>query len=151
MIVGSLGAAYLYLSEHTVLVTERNKILSEIKESSYADNDKFDETYNQFVAHQKTAMEVFGDTAASGGVTKEKITAVSLPEWAKAEMLAKQMQQMNVSDAKRKKADAVLLYITLRKEEASMYINILNNEVGSSDKLIEIRKQIDETVGKING
>ena len=151
VVVGSLGAAYLYLSTHSVLTTERNKILSEIKESSFADNDKFDETYNLFVAHQKTALAIFGDTAAGGGLTQEKITTISLPEWSKAEMLAKQMQQMKVSDAKHKKADAVLLYITLRKEEASMYINILNNEAGASDKLLEIRKQIDETVEKING
>lgn len=151
VIVGSLGAAYLYLSEHTVLASERNKILSEMKEGSYADNEKFDETYNQFVEHQQTAMEILRDTAANAGLTKEKITTVSLPEWSKAEMQAKQMQNMNVSDAKHKKADAVLLYITLRKEEANMYINILNNEAGAPEKMIEIRKQIDETVGKING
>ena len=149
--IGSLGVSFLFLSSHTVETAARSKVLSEIKEGGYADNDKFDETYNKFVEHQKTALAVFSDTAATGGISKEKITAVSLPEWAKAATLARQMQQMKVSPTKHKKADAVLEYINLREEEANIYINILNNDASAPDKLIEIRKQLDETVDKING
>jgi rhomboid protease GluP len=151
VIVASIAIPFLYLDKHKVTPAERNSILAEIKEGSYADNDKFDETYNQFIEHQKTAMDIFKDTAANEGIIKEKITSVAAPQWEQAELLAKQMQRMNVSGGKHKKADAVLVYILLRKEEIAMYINVLNNISGSSDKLEEIRKQIDETVEKING
>ncbi len=152
VILGTVGGSYLYLSEHTASDTERTKILSELKESAYADNDKFDESYNKFIEHQTKAIQTLESTDFSPNVQGiKKLNDIALPEWDKAITLVMQMKQMNVSDAKHKKADAVLTYINLRKEEVNMFINILNNEAGASEKLIEIRKQIDETVGKING
>ncbi len=152
VILGTIGGSFLYLSEHTASSTERTKILSELKESAYEDNDKFIENYNKFIEHQKTAMQVLDSIDMTANLESiKKINEIALPEWDKASTLVMQMKQMNVSKAQHKKADAVFTYISLRKEEANMYINILNKQDGASDKLQEIRKQIDETVGKING
>ena len=154
VIIAALVIPFLYLDKHKVASTERNSILKEIKEGSYADNDRFDETYNQFIGNQKTALEILENkknTSLDNVTLIKQLNETALPEWEKAETLARQMQQMNVSPTKHTKADAVLAYILLRKEELAMYINVLNNINGSTEKLGEIRKQIDETVGKING
>lgn len=149
----SLIIPFSYLGQNNIPAGDRNKILSEIEESSFSDNDDFNVAYNQFVEKQTKALEVL-ERSTNESVDKneiiKKLTEISLPEWEKASLLANQMQRMNVSPGKHKKAEAVLTYIELRKEEVTAYIDTLNNIEGATEKLSAVRKQIDNAVGKIN-
>lgn len=146
VIILTIGAAYSYLAEHKTAFSEREKILGEIKEGSYKDDDLFNKRYSDFINNQDKAMEVWKDTTSSPAEMKQKLSDVSLSEWNKADATANEMQQMDVGPLKKKKGRAVMAYVLLRKAEIAAAIQVLNNEAGSPEKLDSLRGEINKVV-----
>jgi rhomboid protease GluP len=151
VIVASIGICVVYLLINKGTEKDRKEMQESVKEGLSKDAQKYLTTYNEFVAIQSKAVEVLNDTASniSDEEKKQRISTISLPEWDKATLLVNAMTTMDVSNTQKEKAKSILTYINLRKEEASMYLNYLNNENGASEKVTEIRKQIDDIVTKL--
>jgi len=141
----TIGGAYGYLGQNKIDPEQRNAVMNEMKESSYNDTEKFNDKYNEFVELQDKALSVFSDTTiGSDEMLQQKLNQISLPLWQKAELLVKEMQQMDVSTIFHKKADNLSKYLQLRKEE----IKVINEMKTPADrqKVQEIRDKIDSVV-----
>ncbi len=147
ILLATIAGAYGYLQKNEVPASERNAVVSEIKGASYADGEKFNNKYNQFIELQDKALAVLSDTTLTDETLRQQLNETSLPQWQKAETLAKEMQLMNVSDDMHKKANTVLEYVQLRKEEVAI-INemIINRTPTDTKKLEEIRNKINNVV-----
>jgi hypothetical protein len=74
------GGSFFYLQQHKSTGEERNKIMSELKSAGYKDNEKFDNSYQQFIEMQDKALAVLGDTTITDEVRDNKLKETSLPE-----------------------------------------------------------------------
>ena len=144
--IGTLSISFAYLNQHQTSLIERDKILAELKQSDFKDNDKFNERYNEVIEKQKLAIAVFGDTTLNPDATKTKLTTFSLQLWNESEVIAKNIMLLDVSIEQHKKAETLLKYILLRKEEIETAVKVLNGEEGASEKLIEVRTRMDKVV-----
>ncbi len=149
IIIATAGIAYVYLDTHKASITEREKIMNELGESNFKDAEKFNKKFDEFVEKQKEALAIMDDTIATPAALKINLQKTSAPLWKQNETIAKELQQMQVSPAQHKKADAVLAYILLRKEELGIALRVLDNEPGASEKLQQVRLQIQETMNEI--
>ncbi|MEP7255666.1 MAG: rhomboid family intramembrane serine protease [Ferruginibacter sp.] len=143
----TLAGAYGYLQKNEVPASERNAVLNEIKGASYADGEKFNNRYNQFIELQDKALAVLSDTTLTDEALQQQLNETSLPQWQKAETLAKEMQLMDVSDDMHKKANTVLEYIQLRKEEVAIIKEMIANKTPTDTKKLEdVRNKINNVV-----
>ncbi|MEJ7610098.1 MAG: hypothetical protein WKF88_02850 [Ferruginibacter sp.] len=143
LIILTVGIGYAYLTKHKASAEARNKALAEMKAGSFKDDRKFTTRYNEFVINQNKALEVFDDTLATPEVMKQKLTEISLPEWNKAEGIAKEMQAMELGPEKQKKAAAVMDYVHLRKAEIEAAKLVLSGEPAGLQQLDSIRGKIN--------
>ena len=143
----TIAAAFFYLQQNTASVTDRKDILNEVQNARYKDSEKFNDKYNQFVELQDKAMSVFNDSAVMNETFRNNLKTIALPNWEKAEVTAKELQQLNVSGTMMKKANNVLEYVMLRKEEISILIEMIDKPDQSNDtRLAAVREKIERIV-----
>ena len=147
VLLATIAGAYGYLQKNEVPPSERNAVMSEIKGASYADGEKFNNKYNQFIELQDKALVVLSDTTLTDETLQQQLNETSLPQWQKAETLAKEMQLMDISDDMHKKANTVLEYIQLRKEEVAIIKEMIANKTPTDTKKLEdVRNKINNVV-----
>lgn len=146
VVLVTIAAGYLYLDQHRVSQAIRETALQEVKGASYTDAERYTEKYNQFVELQDRALAPLKDTTLTDEKLAEQLKQQSLPQWEKAELLAKEMQNMDISDAMKKKAATVLEYIQLRKEEILAIEEIVNKTQTDATRLNQVREKINTVV-----
>ncbi len=141
----TIGGAYGYLQQNKIGSENRDKILTELKDlTTYKDSEKFNDKYNEFVDLQDKALPVLYDSTLKGDAYGKKLDETVMPLWEKAEALANEMKTMNVNETMLKKAQNVLEYVQLRKQELAIRKERITNE---SDSLLI---QQNGVVDKIN-
>jgi rhomboid protease GluP len=145
----TLGVAVFYLQQNKMPVSSAKAIKEEIKDATYKDNEKYNTSYNEFVACQTNAINILNDTALQVADKKNKINNTAMEEWQKATTIVQTMKNMDVSKEKKEKLDHIMNYINLRKEEALLHVKVLENDPLAEQKLNEIIKQIDDLVSTI--
>ncbi len=146
IVVVTFGISFAFLDQHKSPVADRKKILSEVKEGSFKDDDKFNQNYNDFVESQNVALKVFSDTTLDNAGMKKALTAFAVPEWDKAEVKMKAAQFMDISPAKKKKTDIVLQYIDLRKQEIAAAFKVLDKTENAQAGLDSVREKINTII-----
>jgi rhomboid protease GluP len=143
----SCSAAFYYLQQNTSTQEERKQATTFIEAASFKDADAFNEAYNQFIDLQDEALKPLKDTVMATAEVVEKIRTVSIPKWDEAEIIARKLQQMNISEAQHKKADAVLTYVQLRKKDALLRMEYLSSPSDSSlNKIMQNNLALDTAV-----
>lgn len=141
IIIISCAISSAYLSAHKASGDDRAKISAQIKEGAYKDNDTFDDKYNEFVEFQIIALAPL-DSNYTQDVLSRKLSEISIPAWEKASAIAGGLKDLDVSPAKQQKADAVMQYILLRKEQLQLLKNFTNNDSAFTEKNNELNKKI---------
>jgi rhomboid protease GluP len=137
-----------YLQQHKGDARVRAQVLSEINNEAFKDNEKFIASYNQFIVLQEKAMTPWKDSSINETERSLQLQQKALPEWEKAEVLAKEMQLYDISPDMHNKANAVLQYIQLRKEEIKAFGEVVNTKTGEQ-KLIDIRNKLNQVVAPL--
>jgi len=141
----TIAGVYGYLQQNKTGTENREKILAEVKDATYKDNDKFNDTYNVFVELQDEALAVvYDDSTVTGELYKSKLDEMAMPKWQKALALANEMKSMEVNETKQKKAANIILYIQLRIEEIA-----IRKEM-ATDNSPSVINRSNELVNKIN-
>lgn len=149
IILLSAGASYYYLAEHKAPVEERQKILAEVKDAGFKDNDKFASLYSDFIRLQEKATGS-KDSSLTDAALKQKLQEISAPAWNSAEEIATRMQLLNVSEVQHKKADALLEYITLRRQEINAIIAVIDSGQSLLPQLHQIQDKLNVVLQKLN-
>lgn len=128
----TIGGAYGYL--------QQNKDLG-----------KFMVTYSEFSEIEEKAIAPLNDTTLTDPELKNKIDSLCYPLWAEAETKLKTANSYQVSPAMHTKADKLLEYVQLRKQELDIYIKLING--GKSEDLMpqlnEVRNNINSLVEQL--
>ncbi len=145
VLVITIGGAYGYLQQNKTGTENRDKILAEVKDATtYRDIEKFDTKYNEFVELQKSAITIMYDSTLTSEVYIKQLNEIVQPQWEKAEVLMKETKAMDVSDSMHKKADYVIEYIQLRKQEVALRKEMV------TDKSDTVIVRLNEIIDKIN-
>jgi rhomboid protease GluP len=134
-----------YLQMHKGDPKLREKLASEINNEAFKDNEKFIASYKQFIVLQENAMLAWKDSSITETERSLQLKQKALPEWEKAEALAKAMQGYDISPDSHNKANAVLQYVQLRKEEIAAFNEMVSTKSGEQ-KLMDIRKKLNLVV-----
>ena len=124
--IAKIGGAYSYL--------QQNK-----------DHGKFITALNEFADMEDKAIAPLKDTTLTDPELKNKIDSLCYPLWRQAETKLKATSVYQVSPAMHTKADKLLEYVQLRKQELDIYIKLINT--GKSEDLIP---QLNEVRNRIN-
>jgi len=136
VVLATLGITYGYLQQNKDLGGERNAVLNDPKGAVYSEAKKFNDNYIAICKQQEKSLAVFTDTTLTDETMQKQLNEVSMPEWRKAELLVKKMQLMDVSEAMHSRANSILEYIQLRKEEIAVNNDMVrNNSPDGSKKL----------------
>ena len=151
IIIGTtIICSYLYLDKNKVSAAEHNKALAEVKEATYKDQEKFEDKYNLFIELQDKALAVISDSTLKEENYLQHLNETAMPQWVKAEELAKEMKTMDVSDSMKQKAVHIMTYIQLRKEELGIRKEMIANKSEALHiKLYDIINRINEEVEKL--
>jgi rhomboid protease GluP len=145
VVLATVGISYAFLQNNKVDSGTRNQVLHLVKDDS-KDAEEFNSKYNEVIEMQDKALAVLQDTTLGNEAMKVKLKEISLPLWEKAEELTWKMQKLNVSEANKKKAEDLLAYISLRKDEISVMNMVLDQKADATVKLIKTRTRIDSVV-----
>ncbi len=126
----SIVGVFAYLQQHPGNQRERAEVLSELQESSHKDNDKFNNVLIEFDKINKEVSTSLGDTSLNNNfeLLVKKIDEEGIPGWDKAEKLIRSTVSFDVSNAAHLKAEKLLKYIGLRKEELNIMKQIVTSE-----------------------
>lgn len=152
IIIVSAAVTYSYLSTHISSEETRAKVLAELKANDFKDTELFNEKYNAFVELQDKALAVYNDTTLSDAAKRDQLMEKSLPYWSKAELLAQEMQSLDVSPEFLQKGLVVKEYIELRKKELFVMQQILsgNNSDSVNSNLQVLNNSINRKVSEMN-
>jgi rhomboid protease GluP len=140
----TVGGAYAYLEQNKTGTENRNKILAEVKDATYKDYDKFTAKYVEFIDLQDKALTAVYDSTVTGEAYIKQLDETALPQWEKGIALANEMKTMNVNEAMHKRAENILTYIQLRKDEIT-----IRKEM-TTDKSDTVITRLNEVIEKIN-
>ncbi|MES2776659.1 MAG: rhomboid family intramembrane serine protease [Bacteroidota bacterium] len=150
LILITVGVAYGYLQQNSVSDTERREITNAVKTESYKDNSKFQTQLKSFDEFHSQARDYFSDTSLTDQDFKTKIAEVSLPAWKNAEEAIAATKAYDISPESHAKADKLLEYIGLRKEELEILKQMLAE--GSTEDLLQkletVRTKADAVYGE---
>lgn len=150
ILIVTIGATAAYLSNHKESAENRNKALTEVKAADYKGNEKFNDLFNEMVKLQDEAIAVYKKEITDEMLVKE-LSETSMPLWNQAELVAKQMQGLDISPDMHKKADAVLEYVELRRKEITLITDIIvNKSVIGEHQLGLVRKKMEEVLEKFD-
>ena len=139
-----------YLQQNKVPFSERQQIVSEIKDGSHKDTDQFGEEYNKFVHLQDTALAPLrAPGAAFNDSLKQQLIEISIPAWKSAETIATRLQQMDVGVRAHKKAGLVSKYVALREEEINLILGMINKQPGEAEKHDSLSLQINSILTEL--
>jgi len=134
-----------YLSEHKGNSKQRTAILQEIKNASFKDDAKFDESYTEFLSFQEKALAVKSEGNTDAKYTKQ-LTEIVIPNWKFAETLAKKMQNYSVSAVKKNTAGKLTAYAILRQQETGVLLEIHQTNPDDASERLKI---ISDKLSKI--
>jgi len=144
VVLATIGISYAFLQNNQVDAGTRKQQLEMVKGDS-KDAAAFYDNIRIISGMEDSALKPLQDSLTNEE-TKTKLKEISLPLWQKAEGLVRQMQQMDVTNDQKKKADNLLEYILLRQEQISILNQVLDEKAGANDKLTEIGNKIDSVV-----
>jgi len=147
----SLGIAYGYLQQNKTGSETRDKILTEVKDASYEDSEKFDAVLKEIEAIEEKAIAPLNDTTLTDPELKSKIDSLCYPLWISAETKLKATEQYDISASMHARAAKLVEYAKLRKEELDIYIKLITT--GKSEDLIpqlnDVRKRMNDLGSEI--
>ncbi len=146
IILLTVAGAYSYLQQNKTLAAQRNAALNEVKEAAYSDTDKFNDKYNEFVDLQDKALLALKTTDSMTRTAYAEQLMAAISVWDDAVSRVKSTSGYTISEAAHKKADKVLEYIQLRKEQFGYLAEI--NKATTEDETI--RRNLEETETKIS-
>ena len=141
----SIGGTYGYLQQNKKTTEQRAEAMAEIKEPVHKDTDKFKETLQEIASIENKAIAPLADTTLGDAELKNKIDSLSYPLWTDAETKLNATKDYDISAAMHTKADKLLEYIGLRKQELDVYLKFIN--IGNSEGLVPA---LNEVRNKIN-
>jgi rhomboid protease GluP len=147
VIVLTAGGAYAYLEQNKSGTENRDQILSEVKDATYKDNDKFDDRIEEFHKLDEEAIGLMNDTTI-----KTKDDAVIMlnkakPLWEQSMVLVKEADAYTVSEAMHKKATRLIEYVDLRQKQNELLLTL--NTTTNREENDTATKQLEETREKI--
>jgi rhomboid protease GluP len=151
-IASSLAVCAGYLQQNRASKELRSSVLAELSDAGYSDVDRFNELYNQFIALQDEALQVYNEYGDSATALAGQLQEKALPKWEQAHNIAEKLMKLNVSPSMLAKANTVSSYIQLRKMEAELEIKMINDpdKIEAYSKQQEIvRQRIETEVAKL--
>jgi rhomboid protease GluP len=139
----TIGASVFYLDSNKTDSSQRNKILSEINNANFKDNDAFNTKYDEVIEKQNLALAVYDDSTLTDITRKEKLLQYALPLWNEATLITNKLVQLNVDTNRINKAKSLQKYISLRTIEISIANKILDGDITA-------KKQRDSLIVQIN-
>ena len=118
------GITITYLQQHKVGNNTRVQLQNELKESSYKDHKLFYKHLADFDAIHNMAMQTMADTTVAGDKKIDNLRYVVLPKWEQARQLILPTTSYEISPAAHHKATGLLDYISLRKRETEILIEM---------------------------
>lgn len=132
VIIITLGIAYSYLQQNKVSAGERSATLQMLNNAVFKDNEKYNTAINEIAIIEDKATAPLADTTLTDSELKVKIANECLPLWKQAEEKLVLMQGYDVSATMKTKAQKLLDYIKLRRQELDVF-----------NKMIETQQQQD--------
>jgi rhomboid protease GluP len=145
--VAACVGAFLYLQQNKASNTERQKIVNEIADISYKDNDVFNTKLGEFDDLQKKVFALLDDDNITQPHKKQKITDSIMPIWDKLGSVLESAKKLNVSPASKTKADQLLQYVALRKSQMQTLLEM--TEKGEQQPIIERFTALRDSAEKI--
>ncbi len=107
----------------------------------YADEDKFNSAYQQFITLGQKGLDVYNDNTITEAQRVTDLRSISFTEWDSAEDIAREMKGYQVSPKMKQLAATLEQYAQLRKNEISIYAEMVEMHTGPQ-KLEAIRKKM---------
>jgi rhomboid protease GluP len=134
VVLVTLATAYGYLQNNKVADADRVAALNLVKSSSYKDNDNFDKRLNDFDKLHTQAIAIPNDSDLLDEKLRKKINDTGLPKWTEAEAVINTTKTYDISPESHAKADKVLEYIALHKNELEIIKQMI--DAGKEDDLL---------------
>lgn len=125
---------YVYLAQNKIPLAERTIAINELKTASYKDNEKFNKSLARFDEIHRVINDLVGDTSFTDEIFKNKIDTIGFPQLQQAAQLISASNKYDISPASHKKADKLLQYIALRKNELELLKQMI--ETKNTDELM---------------
>ena len=145
IVIATIGITAGYLSNHKGSDAERVTVLNELKGTSYADNEKYTKDLEEIGKIEDKAVDPLSDTTLTDAQLKSKIESECLPLWKQAEEKLNLMKGYDVAPNQKTKAEKLLEYVQLRKEELAIFNKRIDG--GEEEKFIA---DLNTVRGKIN-
>ncbi|MBS1509333.1 MAG: rhomboid family intramembrane serine protease [Bacteroidetes bacterium] len=143
----TIAGAYGYLNANKVSAKEKNAVMIDLKNSSYKDANQFNAVIDDIFKLENNALAPLEDTTLTTEERKEKIISVSYPSWNEAETKLHTIANMDVSDNMHKKADKLLQYVQLRKDELDVRIKYIDK--ADSPEFIQESNTITDKINAV--
>lgn len=141
-----------YLQQNKTSAEERSALLFEIRNAGYPDTERFNELYNEFVALQDEALQVYNEHGESRLVLAGQLQEKAAPKWDQANNIANKLLKLNVSEEMKLKANTVKKYIELRIKEMKLEIKIIQeptNESALYKEQGQVKQEIESELAKL--
>lgn len=119
-------ALYMYL--HPVEAGVRQKLLSELKETTYKDYEAYNQKLKDFDQIHKAALIILADSTLHGQDRIMQINNDLIPKWNEALNIIKTSGMMDISPAAHSKTNKLYKYISLRLDEAELLIQSISQQ-----------------------
>ena len=151
IIAVTIAITATYIQQHTVENTKRTTLLSDLKESGYADYEKFTRQLGEFDQIHASAMEIMTATSLTGTKRADQITYELLPKWDRATQLITATNSFDISPKAHNKASKILTYIGLRQKESVLLkqIAVTQPSLEMQTQENELREQADDLIKEI--
>lgn len=150
VLILTLGIASCFLYTHKAPLEDRKNLLSYMGEKQYKDDEKFTNLYDEFVNMQQEAISPFSDSTLSKENKISKLLSMSIPSWEKAKQIVTKAQNLDVSQNKKDLAASALVYIGLRKQEAQIFVELLDGKSDVTSRFDSIENGINAAVELMN-
>ncbi|HTH31912.1 MAG TPA: rhomboid family intramembrane serine protease [Lacibacter sp.] len=139
--------AGLYLQQNKISAEDRSQLLREIKNDSYPDVEQFHDLYEQFVAVQHDALQIYHEYGDNLSGLSKPAQGEFMLKLEQVNSLADRMLKLNVGDEMKEQAATVKRYVELRKKEMELTIK-MSEQPANTDTLNLARNDVKTKIDK---
>ena len=147
ILIATVGITAGYLSSNKGSDAERVSVLNELKGTSYADNEKYTKDLEEIGKIEDKAVDPLSDTTLTDAQLKSKMESECLPLWKQAEEKLYLMKGYDVAPNQKMKAEKLLEYVQLRKEELAIFNKRIDG--GEEEKFITDLNAVRAKINKL--
>ncbi len=141
-----------YLQQNKVSAEDRSALLREIKNDSYPDVEQFHDLYEQFVAVQHDALQIYHEYGDDLSGLSKLMQGQFMLKLEQVNSLADRMLKLDVGDEMKAQAATVKRYVELRKKEMELTIKMTEQPANADTFNLardQVKKEIDKELVKL--